>query len=537
MDFGIAKAGGTLTQTGQVLGTPNYMSPEQVRGKPLDGRSDLFSLAVVLYEMLTGEKPFSAQSVTTIIYKIVNEQPIPPRELDVSIHPGLSAVVTKALSKNPDDRYQSGMEFASALENYKSFGSLTGSMQDSATVVLSADATSLDVKPIPAPAVPITPLPESRLAAQQDTIEETRKPGLAATQASHAATLAVPAPIEATQKANVVPHDPLPTAAAKSPTEKRPAVREEPKRSKTLLYMLIALLAVVAVAGVMKKRQADQLREMQSQISAQPAQAQPEETKPAEPAATPPAETPQPATAPPVETKPAATTGELRILSKPEGAAVLLDGKAKGVTPLTEKNLAPGKHTVELSHEGYETAKHSAEVKAGETARVDLILAPSNGTVKLSSVPAGADVAIDGRPTGMQTPAEFTLSKGDHSFTLTKKGFQEAGDLITVNAGQTMSLTPELRAQPQTPRSPWQRLTGEGKVRIQVKTDPPGAWIFVNGRRLPNQTPTAWGLPPGSYRIALRKQGFRQVVRDITVEQGNPVTLNERLQAKPGPEE
>src|SRR4051812_43752641 len=123
MDFGIAKAEGGLTSAGQVLGTPAYMSPEQVRGKTLDGRSDLFSYGVCLYEMVTGEKPFTGQNVTTIIYKIMNEQPVPPRELDITIHPGLSEVVTKALSKNPDERYQSGKELAQALEAYKDFGS------------------------------------------------------------------------------------------------------------------------------------------------------------------------------------------------------------------------------------------------------------------------------------------------------------------------------------------------------------------------------------------------------------------------------
>src|SRR5215470_11881151 len=78
MDFGIAKTGGNMTSTGHVLGTPNYMSPEQVKGRQLDGRSDVFSYGVVLYEMLTGEKPFVGQNVTTIIYKIVNESPIAP---------------------------------------------------------------------------------------------------------------------------------------------------------------------------------------------------------------------------------------------------------------------------------------------------------------------------------------------------------------------------------------------------------------------------------------------------------------------------
>src|SRR5260370_25642204 len=125
MDFGIAKAGGGMSSTGQVLGTPNYMSPEQVKGRQLDGRSDLFSLAVVLYEMLTGEKPFVGQNVTTIIYKIVNENPIAPRDLDVTVHPGLSNIVMKALAKSPDERYQFGAELVRDLEHYKAIGGNT----------------------------------------------------------------------------------------------------------------------------------------------------------------------------------------------------------------------------------------------------------------------------------------------------------------------------------------------------------------------------------------------------------------------------
>src|SRR5579859_2913215 len=108
MDFGIAKSVGSMTSSGQVLGTPNYMSPEQVKGQELDGRADLFSFGVVLYEMATGERPFAGQNVTTIIYKIVHEHPIPPSELEASIHPGLSAVITRCLAKNRDERYQSG---------------------------------------------------------------------------------------------------------------------------------------------------------------------------------------------------------------------------------------------------------------------------------------------------------------------------------------------------------------------------------------------------------------------------------------------
>src|SRR5579863_1265925 len=118
-DFGTAKIlqFGTA-QTAHVMGTPSYMSPEQVKGKPVDGRSDIFSLGVILYEMMTGEKPFPGQNITTVIYKIINEEPIPPRSLDSSIHPGLSAVITRALAKEPAARYQSCHELLTALKNY-----------------------------------------------------------------------------------------------------------------------------------------------------------------------------------------------------------------------------------------------------------------------------------------------------------------------------------------------------------------------------------------------------------------------------------
>jgi eukaryotic-like serine/threonine-protein kinase len=139
MDFGIAKAGGGMTSTGQVLGTPNYMSPEQVKGKELDGRSDLFSFGVMLYEMVTGEKPFAGQNVTTIIYKVVNENPVPPRELDVTIHPGLSAVIEKSLQKDPAMRYQTGAELVRDLESYR--GGNVGS--DATTILGGGDATTV----------------------------------------------------------------------------------------------------------------------------------------------------------------------------------------------------------------------------------------------------------------------------------------------------------------------------------------------------------------------------------------------------------
>src|SRR6478672_7401790 len=123
-DFGTAKIlqFGTVQQTAHVMGTPSYMSPEQVKGKVVDGRSDIFSLGVLLYEMVTGEKPFPGQNITTVIYKIVNEEPTAPRDIDSSIHAGISAVIMRALAKDPDVRYQSCREMLEDLRNYRSLG-------------------------------------------------------------------------------------------------------------------------------------------------------------------------------------------------------------------------------------------------------------------------------------------------------------------------------------------------------------------------------------------------------------------------------
>src|ERR1700719_4222149 len=135
-DFGTAKIlqFGTVQQTTHVMGTPSYMSPEQVKGRPVDGRSDIFSLGVLLYEILTGEKPFPGQSITTVIYKIVNEEPIPPRQLNPSIHPGLNDIVMRALAKEPEARYQSCRELLEDLRNYRATANVGGSAQSTMMV-------------------------------------------------------------------------------------------------------------------------------------------------------------------------------------------------------------------------------------------------------------------------------------------------------------------------------------------------------------------------------------------------------------------
>ncbi len=121
-DFGIAHfedASGTLkTRAGDILGTPAYMSPEQIAGKEADHRSDLYSLGVILYELMVGQRPFVENNITALFKAISQHKLSPPKKANPAIPPGLSAVIFKSMGKHPDSRFQSGAELASALGAY-----------------------------------------------------------------------------------------------------------------------------------------------------------------------------------------------------------------------------------------------------------------------------------------------------------------------------------------------------------------------------------------------------------------------------------
>jgi serine/threonine-protein kinase len=118
MDFGIARVvESNLTKTGSIMGTPAYMSPEQVQGQKIDARSDTFSLGVILYELLTGKKPFAGETMSALMLAIMKVDPAPPSTLDSKIHTGWDEILRKALAKKPEDRYATAREFAQAVRD------------------------------------------------------------------------------------------------------------------------------------------------------------------------------------------------------------------------------------------------------------------------------------------------------------------------------------------------------------------------------------------------------------------------------------
>ena len=143
-DFGVAKlTSAQITTTGQLLGTPAFMPPEQFSGGAIDGRSDLFALGVILYWMATGDYPFAGENLMTVSYKVMHTEPIPPRKLNPAVSEVLDQLILKCLAKNPADRYQSGEELARELSALRMSGMGT-TMRASAAVAGATRPTNVD---------------------------------------------------------------------------------------------------------------------------------------------------------------------------------------------------------------------------------------------------------------------------------------------------------------------------------------------------------------------------------------------------------
>ncbi len=206
-DFGVAKvlseATLALTQAGAAVGTPHYMSPEQVLGKPVDGRSDQFSLAVIGYELLAGRRPFDGDSLTTVMYQIVNEDPLAPQNSDVAIPAAAMEVMLRALAKEPERRYVTCRAFVEELRQ-----------------AVRPRAVAPAVVPTPAapPPVPPAPVPPAPVPAAQPLEER----------------LVTPAPAEPE------PAVPEPAAVVSAPSGRRKAA-----------IRLMAAAVLVALAAVL----------------------------------------------------------------------------------------------------------------------------------------------------------------------------------------------------------------------------------------------------------------------------------------------
>lgn len=245
-DFGIALLpSGALTTAGMAVGSPKYMAPEQVLGQKADHRSDIFSLGAVLYELLTGFPPFSGADINAILYQVLNGAPPLPSSLNTSLPPGFDRIVARALSKDPERRYQSAAEMASDLRNYKK---LPGLLQAAPTAEVKTEAAKPPAassasgggaaQPVPSMKYPRRPGTRAGMAAAALVVALGigylwRGLGQSTAPVQVAATNAIHAPLASAQASPDAEQTPKSAPTATPATDRRPIqpVPAQPARS------------------------------------------------------------------------------------------------------------------------------------------------------------------------------------------------------------------------------------------------------------------------------------------------------------------
>ena len=520
-DFGTAKIlqFGTVQQTAHVMGTPSYMSPEQVKGKIVDGRSDIFALGVVLYEMVTGEKPFPGQNITTVIYKIVNEEPVQPRDVDPSVHPGLNAVIMKALAKEPSARYQNCRELFEDLRNYRS---VSVAANPNATMPLGGSLQK-NIAPGGSP-------DKTQLAVTSRALNS---------RASH------PSQTPVVRRTGVI------------------AATPEPKKSSVLGTVLAAIfLLAVIVFGFQKIRPVFQAARQQNRAASSntdpnqtaqvPDPTPAEKTDSTESPSDATAETPQPVAIPVKNPGPAPSNPVVPLPNSLSSSAAEYKGrieqaaaenhignrlsiKGSGKTLTLSGKLRPAEHGALLkflrnapagvqviddiqyddsavtSLGGDDPAKHPAAVPG--RAAIHILTNVIGATAYLGS-------GQDSQARQCETPCSFSgLPPGNYNLQVLKSGFQPMRTVLQLEAGK--SVDQKVQLEP----------LAHG---LLVISDPAGADVFINGDKQSGQTPVTLPLAAGKYNLVLRLAGYEAFSSQVQVQDDGQSKVTAELHQKSG---
>ncbi len=394
-DFGVAKViSHQMTHSGNMMGTPNYMSPEQVQGFKVDGRADQFSLAVIAYELLTGEKPFSGEYLPTLLYKIVREAPVAPTRLNPTLSPQIEDVLNRGLAKEPENRFANCSDFVASLTEACKATPNWAPLPRGASHTLPTDHGLPPLREQPKPAAPLAvpprPIrPDDTIAARQAERNPLMRSlvwmlagiGLVGLVLLGAQKFLLNPPLGVSQE----------TASTAAPPEVPQPAPQVEKPSPT---------------GAV----------LPGEKNADPEPPPVERPKPVKPVT---ASEPGPDTKQD-EPKPSAER-EVQLLTEPAGATIIVDGSATHSckTPCLLQ-LTPGRHTLTTQLDGYRPYPHIFQVP--QDSDIFLPLNKSSGTLSVISTPSGASIMIDGELRPQKTPAIFQLAPGEYAVRVSYNG-------------------------------------------------------------------------------------------------------------------
>jgi serine/threonine protein kinase len=421
-DFGVAKIlSQQMTQTGTMMGTPSYMSPEQVQGGDITGRTDQFSLGVIAYEILTGERPFVADYLPSLLYKICRDEPAAPQRLNTTLAREVEAVFRRALAKDSNHRYPTCTEFVADLEQ-------TCNLRPDWQPLARGSSLSLPTMSTARPAGAGL-APPSGAALLDVTMEELAPP----------------------------PPDP-PLAPSESAAVSGESVRREDAESHTVRNVFLALASVVVVGVIILL-----VLRWLAPVPPPPAVVETKPIAPVSDAGTPsskpsPTVPPGPTVQPPQPelepVKPPAAGREepplthpvtpqrtpesqdvmTRIMTSPPGARVVIDGNSQLVCRAPcSLPLAPGRHTLMAQAEGYRDANRILEIPGDADLNVEM--ERTGGTLALSSNMVGSTIIINGQERAEKTPVVLNLPVGTYQVRLVNGRFQCDTDPVHIQDG------------------------------------------------------------------------------------------------------
>jgi len=384
-DFGIAKINTSeqFTMTGSIVGTPHYMAPEQVQGLAVDGRADQFSLSVIAFEMLTGEKPFTGDQLTTVVFKIVAEEPAPAHRLNSTLNQGITNVLRRALAKKPDARYPSCQKFVDALE--------------------AACAAAKGWKAV-----------------------------------SRGGGLNLPTAVEVPRPARVATL----RASEETKTRERRKVRALPVMLAILvaagLVVLIAWQAAPWLTDSGPKPPVAQAPPQTQELAPAPEVKKPSPMPPPPVAAnSTPDRGPIPAPDTPAPSPPRTTTDlstspylKVSVATIPADATAMLDDRPDSAcTTPCSLDATPGHHTISFSRDGYQTEHRPVEVTNSAIELPPVALRVPGGILMLASTPVGAHIFVNGTQSEKVTPAKLELKPGKYTIMIEKDGKQTSKEV------------------------------------------------------------------------------------------------------------